>query len=57
MVLSALEVILLGQLDSLNMYISDELLNEAVDIMDKLGISHLAHQDIMRLSGGQGQMP
>lgn len=54
--LSALEVILLGQLDSLNMYISDELLNEAVDIMDKLGISHLAHQDIMRLSGGQRQM-
>lgn len=54
--LNALEVILLGQLDSLNMYISDELLNEAVDIMDKLGISHLAHQDIMRLSGGQRQM-
>lgn len=54
--LSALEVILLGQLDSLNMYISDELLSEAVDIMDKLGISHLAHQDIMRLSGGQRQM-
>ncbi|STY62008.1 ABC transporter ATP-binding protein [Mannheimia haemolytica] len=54
--LSALEVILLGQLDSLNMYISDELLNEAVDIMDKLGISHLAHQDIMQLSGGQRQM-
>ncbi|AHG80466.1 ABC transporter protein [Mannheimia varigena USDA-ARS-USMARC-1388] len=54
--LSALEVILLGQVDSLNMYVSDEILNEAVEIMEKLGIAHLAHKDIMRLSGGQRQM-
>ncbi|QLB17458.1 peptide ABC transporter substrate-binding protein [Mannheimia varigena] len=54
--LSALEVILLGQVDFLNMYVSDEILNEAVEIMEKLGIVHLAHKDIMRLSGGQRQM-
>lgn len=54
--LSALEVILLGQVDSLNMYVSDEILNEAIEIMEKLGIAHLAHKDIMRLSGGQRQM-
>ncbi|TLU74867.1 ABC transporter ATP-binding protein [Mannheimia varigena] len=54
--LSALEVILLGQVDSLNMYVSDEVLNEAIEIMEKLGIAHLAHKDIMRLSGGQRQM-
>lgn len=54
--LSALEVILLGQVDNLNMYISDEILYEAIQIMEKLGISHLAHRDIMLLSGGQRQM-
>ncbi|ABR74274.1 ABC transporter ATP-binding protein [Actinobacillus succinogenes] len=54
--LTALEVILLGRLDALNMHVSDELLTEAATIMAKLGIAHLAHKDIMRLSGGQRQM-
>ncbi|WGE31561.1 ABC transporter ATP-binding protein [Actinobacillus genomosp. 2] len=54
--LTALEVILLGRMDSLNMRVSDELLTEVATIMQKLGIAHLAHQDVMQLSGGQRQM-
>lgn len=54
--LTALEVILLGKVDALHMHISDELLTEVANIMEKLGIAHLAHQDVMRLSGGQRQM-
>lgn len=54
--LTALEVILLGKVDALHMHISDALLAEAAQIMDKLGIAHLAHRDVMRLSGGQRQM-
>lgn len=54
--LTAMEVILLGQLDSLHMHVSDELLTEVAQMMEKLGIAHLAHQDVMRLSGGQRQM-
>ncbi|WGE71821.1 ABC transporter ATP-binding protein [Actinobacillus equuli subsp. haemolyticus] len=54
--LTALEVILLGRMDALNMHVSDELLTEVATIMQKLGIAHLAHQDVMQLSGGQRQM-
>lgn len=54
--LTALEVILLGRLDALHMHVGDELLREVAQIMDKLGIAHLAHKDVMRLSGGQRQM-
>lgn len=54
--LSALEVVLLGMLDKLGMYVSDEQIQKAVNIMQKLGIEHLAHRDILSLSGGQRQM-
>ncbi|VEI47847.1 hemin import ATP-binding protein [Actinobacillus equuli] len=54
--LTALEVILLGRMEALNMHVSDELLTEIATIMQKLGIAHLAHQDVMQLSGGQRQM-
>lgn len=54
--LTALEVILLGRIDALHMHVGDELLREVARIMDKLGIAHLAHKDVMRLSGGQRQM-
>lgn len=54
--LTALEVVLLGKMDALHMHISDELLAEVASIMEKLGIAHLAHRDVMRLSGGQRQM-
>ena len=54
--LTALEVVLLGQMDKLGMRVSDEQLIAAVQIMDKLGITHLAHRDVLDLSGGQRQM-
>ncbi len=54
--LTALEVILLGRIDALHMHVGDDLLREVAQIMDKLGIAHLAHKDVMRLSGGQRQM-
>ena len=54
--LSALEVVLLGMLDRLGLYLSDEQLSSALEIMQKLGIEHLAHKDILNLSGGQRQM-
>ena len=54
--LTALEVVLLGRMDSLTMRVSDELLTEAASIMAQLGIGHLAHRDILNLSGGQRQM-
>ncbi|TQR30972.1 peptide ABC transporter substrate-binding protein [Campylobacter sp. MIT 99-7217] len=54
--LSALEVVLLGLMDSLGMYISDEQIQKALSLMQNLGILHLAHQDVMSLSGGQRQM-
>lgn len=54
--LNALEVVLLGKMDALHMHIGDDTLRAAVEIMDTLGIAHLAHRDIMRLSGGQRQL-
>ncbi|MDO5091723.1 MAG: ABC transporter ATP-binding protein [Cardiobacteriaceae bacterium] len=54
--LTALEVVLLGQMDSLGMRISDEQLARAVAMMDRLGIAHLASRDVLQLSGGQRQM-
>lgn len=54
--LSALEVVLLGALESLSMYISDEQLAKALSLMQSLGILHLADKDVMSLSGGQRQM-
>ncbi|QCD44292.1 ABC transporter ATP-binding protein [Campylobacter mucosalis] len=54
--LTALEVVLLGLLDSLGLYVSDEQLSKAVSIMDELGILHLASKDVTKLSGGQRQM-
>lgn len=54
--LTALEVVLLGRMDSLTMRVSDELLAEAAGIMAQLGIGHLAHRDVLNLSGGQRQM-
>lgn len=54
--LSALEVVLLGQLEKLGMHISDEQLQNAINIMERLHITHLAQQDVLSLSGGQRQM-
>lgn len=54
--LSALEVVLLGFIDHLGIYLSDKQLLKAANIMQKLGILDLAQRDIMSLSGGQRQM-
>lgn len=54
--LSALEVVLLGQLDALSTHVSDEQLHAAITLMQALGIEHLAGQDVLSLSGGQRQM-
>lgn len=54
--LTVLEVVLLGRIDRLSMHVSDELLEEAAQILALLNIAHLAHQDVMRLSGGQRQL-
>ncbi|WP_416191688.1 ABC transporter ATP-binding protein [Neisseria sp. CCUG12390] len=54
--LTALEVVLLGRMDGLGLHVGDELLNEAAAVMEMLGIAHLAHRDVMRLSGGQRQL-
>ena len=55
-VLTALEVVLLGRMDALHMHVGDEVLHEAAEMMDKLGIAHLAHREITGLSGGQRQL-
>lgn len=54
--LTALEVVLLGRMDALHMHIGDDLLAEAAAMMQQLGIAHLAHRDVMLLSGGQRQL-
>ncbi|MCF7528763.1 ABC transporter ATP-binding protein [Neisseria lisongii] len=54
--LTALEVVLLGQMDALHMHIGDTLLQEAADLMAQLNIGHLAHRPITGLSGGQRQL-
>lgn len=54
--LTALEVVLLGQMDKLGMRVSDAQLARAVAMMEALGIVHLASRDVLQLSGGQRQM-
>ncbi|MCX2683088.1 ABC transporter ATP-binding protein [Campylobacter sp. MIT 21-1685] len=54
--LSALDLVLLGLMDNLGLYISDEQIMLATNMMEKLGILALAHRNISELSGGQRQM-
>lgn len=54
--LTALEVVLLGRMDGLGLHVGDDMLHEAAGIMESLGIAHLAHHDVMNLSGGQRQL-
>lgn len=54
--LSALEVVLLGKLKKLGLFIKDEELEFALNIMKSLNINHLANKNINALSGGQRQM-
>lgn len=54
--LTALEVVLLGQLNALSMHVSEDMLQSALEAMDKVGCLHLAQRDIQSLSGGQRQL-
>ncbi|AIS58268.1 ABC transporter ATP-binding protein (plasmid) [Vibrio coralliilyticus] len=54
--LTALEVVLLGQLDALSMHVSEDMLQSALEAMDKVGCLHFAQRDIQSLSGGQRQL-
>lgn len=54
--LTVIEVILLGQLDTLSLRIDDQILHHALAVLDNLGLSHLANRDVRTLSGGQCQM-
>ncbi|CCN38696.1 Hemin ABC superfamily ATP binding cassette transporter HmuV [Vibrio nigripulchritudo SFn27] len=54
--LTVLEVVLLGQLNALSMHLSEDMLQRALEAMDKVGCLHLAQRDIQSLSGGQRQL-
>lgn len=54
--LTTLEVVLLGRMDALSMYVGDEDLTAALAAMRAVGVDHLAQHDIQSLSGGQRQL-
>lgn len=54
--LSALEVVLLGQLNTLGFRLNDSVIEEALSALDKIGLLHLADRQVNKLSGGQCQM-
>lgn len=54
--LTVIEVVLMGQLDSLGLRVDNRLLSEALAILDSIGLAPLANRDVRSLSGGQRQM-
>ena len=54
--LSVIEVVLMGRLDSLSLRIDDKLLGEGLQILNSIGMAHLANRNVSSLSGGQRQM-
>lgn len=54
--LSVLEVVLLGQLNTLGFRLDDSVIKEALSALDKIGLLHLADRSVNKLSGGQCQM-
>ncbi|HBV76396.1 MULTISPECIES: ABC transporter ATP-binding protein [Vibrio] len=54
--LTVIEVVLLGRLDALSLSLSEEVLKEAIRILDNIGLAELANRDVRTLSGGQRQM-
>ncbi|MGO2354163.1 MAG: ABC transporter ATP-binding protein [Marinomonas foliarum] len=54
--LSVLEVVLLGQLNTLGFRLDDSVIKEALNALDKIGLLHLANRAVNKLSGGQCQM-
>ncbi|MGO1297915.1 MAG: ABC transporter ATP-binding protein [Vibrio sp.] len=54
--LTVVEVVLLGRLDALSWRVDDRMLAEAIQVLDDIGLAHLANRDVRTLSGGQCQM-
>lgn len=54
--MTVIEVVLLGRLDALSMRIETKMLEEALGILQSIGLEHLANRDVRTLSGGQCQM-
>ncbi|MFV0447076.1 MAG: ABC transporter ATP-binding protein [Vibrio sp.] len=54
--MTVIEVVLLGRLDALSMRIETKMLQEALSILQSIGLEHLANRDVRTLSGGQCQM-
>lgn len=54
--LTVIEVILLGRLDALSLRVDESMLTEALNILDNMGLAHLANRNVSTLSGGQSQM-
>lgn len=54
--LTVIEVVLLGRLDALSLRVDDHMLQGALEILQSMGLSHLANRDVRTLSGGQCQM-
>ncbi|MZI95003.1 ATP-binding cassette domain-containing protein [Vibrio sp. CAIM 722] len=54
--LTVIEVVLLGKLDKLSWRVDEEMLREAIEVLDQIGLAHLSDRDIRTLSGGQCQM-
>lgn len=46
----------MGRLDSLSLRIDDKLLGEGLQILNSIGMAHLANRNVSSLSGGQRQM-
>ncbi len=55
-VITVFEAVLLGRLNSLSLYVSDDELERVLRILEHLGIQELAHKKLNELSGGQQQM-
>ncbi|MCA0937105.1 ABC transporter ATP-binding protein [Vibrio alginolyticus] len=54
--LTVIEVVLMGRLDSLSLRIDNKLLGEGLQILNSIGMAHLANRNVSSLSGGQRQM-
>ncbi len=54
--LNVFEIILLGKIQSLGFYVSEEDVQEVYDVLNLLNIKHFAHRKIGELSGGQRQL-
>lgn len=54
--LTALEVVLLGNVDSLSLHLDQEVIEKGLNALAQVGLLSLAHRKVNTLSGGQCQM-